>query len=75
MIHVVAIAAGRQLGNRLFGPPELKSSKLEYSHIPTVVFGHPEVGTIGLTEPEAINQYGKENLKVMQLHNSWSIWY
>lgn len=60
----VAIAAGRQLGNRLFGPPELKSSKLEYSHIPTVVFSHPEVGTIGLTEPEAISQHGKENLKI-----------
>lgn len=59
----VAIAAGRQLGNRLFGPPELKSSKLEYNNIPTVVFSHPEVGTIGLTEPEAVKKYGKENIK------------
>jgi glutathione reductase (NADPH) len=60
----VAIAAGRQLGNRLFGPPELKESKLIYNNVPTVVFAHPEVGTIGLTEPEAVKQYGKENLKV-----------
>ncbi|KAF2493606.1 glutathione reductase [Lophium mytilinum] len=60
----VAIAAGRMLGNRLFGPPELKGSKLEYNHIPTVVFSHPEVGTIGLTEPQAVEQYGKENIKV-----------
>ncbi|OCK82262.1 glutathione-disulfide reductase [Lepidopterella palustris CBS 459.81] len=60
----VAIAAGRQLSNRLFGPPELKGSKLEYNHIPTVVFSHPEVGTIGLTEPQAIEQYGKENIKI-----------
>ncbi|KAF2808167.1 uncharacterized protein BDZ99DRAFT_488934 [Mytilinidion resinicola] len=60
----VAIAAGRMLGNRLFGPPGLKSSKLEYDHIPTVVFSHPEVGTIGLTEPEAVERYGKENIKV-----------
>ncbi|DAA74108.1 TPA_exp: Uncharacterized protein A8136_3606 [Trichophyton benhamiae CBS 112371] len=60
----VAIAAGRQLGNRLFGPPELKSSKLSYDNIPTVVFSHPEVGTSGLTEPEAIEKYGKENLKI-----------
>lgn len=59
----VAIAAGRQLGNRLFGPPELKSAKLEYSNIPTVVFSHPEVGTIGLTEPEAVEKYGHENVK------------
>jgi glutathione reductase (NADPH) len=60
----VAIAAGRQLGNRLFGPPELKESKLQYHNVPTVVFAHPEVGTIGLTEPEAVKQYGKENIKV-----------
>ncbi|KAK2751034.1 Glutathione reductase [Myotisia sp. PD_48] len=60
----VAIAAGRQLGNRLFGPPELKSSKLSYENIPTVVFSHPEVGTIGLTEPEAVEKYGQQNLKI-----------
>lgn len=60
----VAIAAGRQLGNRLFGPPELKQSKLQYHNVPTVVFAHPEVGTIGLTEPAAIAEYGKENVKV-----------
>jgi glutathione reductase (NADPH) len=61
---IVAIAAGRQLGNRLFGPPNLRSSKLSYSNIPTVVFAHPEVGAIGLTEPEAIATYGKENVKI-----------
>jgi len=65
----VAIAAGRMLGNRVFGPPELKTSKLEYDHIPTVVFSHPEVGTIGLTEPQAIERYGKENIKVDILVN------
>jgi glutathione reductase (NADPH) len=60
----VAIAAGRQLSNRLFGPPELKSSHLSYENIPTVVFAHPEIGTIGLTEPEAVTKYGAENIKV-----------
>ncbi|EON67147.1 glutathione reductase (NADPH) [Coniosporium apollinis CBS 100218] len=60
----VAIAAGRQLGNRLFGPPHLKASKLEYSNVPTVVFGHPEVGTIGLTEPEAVGKFGRDSVKV-----------
>jgi len=44
----VAIAAGRQLSNRLFGPPHLSQSHLSYSNIPTVVFAHPEIGTIGL---------------------------
>lgn len=60
----MAIAAGRQLGNRLFGPPEFKSAHLSYENIPSVVFSHPEVGTTGLTEPEAAKQYGKENLKI-----------
>lgn len=60
----VAIAAGRQLGNRLFGPPELKSSFLDYNLIPSVVFAHPEVGTTGLTEPQAIEKYGKDKVKV-----------
>ncbi|KAJ5146952.1 uncharacterized protein N7443_001449 [Penicillium atrosanguineum] len=60
----VAIAAGRQLGNRIFGPPELKSSKISYENIPTVVFSHPEVGSIGLTEPEARQRYGDDKIKV-----------
>lgn len=60
----VAIAAGRHLGNRLFGPPEFKSAHLSYENIPTVVFAHPEIGTIGLTEPEAAQKYGRDKLKV-----------
>lgn len=60
----VAIAAGRRLGNRLFGPPEVKDDHLEYDKIPTVVFSHPEVGTTGLTQPQAEEKYGKENVKV-----------
>lgn len=69
----VAIAAGRHLGNRLFGPPEFKDSHLEYDKIPTVVFSHPEVGTTGLTEPEANEKYGKENIKVY--HTKFSAMY
>ncbi|OQD92783.1 hypothetical protein PENSOL_c038G06965 [Penicillium solitum] len=60
----VAIAAGRQLGSRLFGPPELKHSKISYENIPTVVFSHPEVGCVGLTEPEARQRYGDDKIKV-----------
>lgn len=60
----VAIAAGRKLSMRLFGGPEHKDSHLDYNKIPTVVFSHPPVGTIGLTEPEAEEKYGKENVKV-----------
>ncbi|KAL8711598.1 MAG: hypothetical protein Q9220_004008 [cf. Caloplaca sp. 1 TL-2023] len=61
----VAIAAGRQLANRLFGPPELfAQAKLSYENIPSVVFAHPEVGSIGLSEQDAVDRYGKENVKV-----------
>ncbi|KAH8750091.1 hypothetical protein BGZ57DRAFT_775544 [Hyaloscypha finlandica] len=57
-------AAGRHLSNRLFGPPHLSNSYLPYENIPTVVFAHPEVGTIGLTEPQAISKFGSSNIKV-----------
>lgn len=60
----VAIAAGRKLGDRLFGGPQHAQAKLDYSMIPSVVFAHPEVGSIGLTEPEAVEKYGKDNIKV-----------
>lgn len=60
----VAIAAGRQLSSRLFGPPELKSAKISYENIPTVVFSHPEVGTTGLTEPEARERFGNDKVKI-----------
>ncbi len=60
----VAIAAGRRLGDRLFGGEQFKTSKLDYTNIPSVVFAHPEAGACGLTEPEAIQKYGEENVKV-----------
>jgi glutathione reductase (NADPH) len=52
----VAIAAARRLGDRLFNnQPE---RRLEYENIPTVMFSHPPIGTIGLTEEEAREQHG-----------------
>ena len=66
----VAIAAGRALSNRLFGThhpsggPHFATAKLDYSNIPTVVFSHPEVGTIGMTEPAAVSKFGKENIRI-----------
>ena len=53
----VAIAAGRRLADRLFaGRP---ASRVDYDNIPTAVFAHPPVGTVGLTEPRARERYGK----------------
>lgn len=60
----VAIAAGRKLAHRLFGPAQFATAKLDYSNVPSVVFAHPEVGSIGLTEPQAVEQYGKDKVKV-----------
>ena len=60
----MAIAAGRRLADRLFGGPEWKNAKVSYDNVPTVVFSHPPIGTIGLTEKQAINKYGQENIKV-----------
>jgi glutathione reductase (NADPH) len=47
----VAIAAGRRLAARLFdGQPD---SRVDYDNIPSVVFAHPAVATVGLTEHQA----------------------
>jgi glutathione reductase (NADPH) len=51
----VAIAAGRRLSDRLFGgKPE---RHLDYDLIPSVVFTHPPIGSVGLSESEARAKY------------------
>ncbi len=52
----VAIAAGRRLSDRVFGGKT--DRRLEYNMIPTVVFTHPPIGTVGASEAEARAQYG-----------------
>ena len=59
----VAIKAGRLLAERLFNPA-MSDAHMDYSLIPTVVFSHPTIGTVGLTEQQAIEQYGADNIKV-----------
>ncbi|OBS78582.1 hypothetical protein A6R68_19030 [Neotoma lepida] len=60
LLTPVAIAAGRKLAHRLFECKE--DSKLDYENIPTVVFSHPPIGTVGLTE----GRYFK--MKVVGIH-------
>ncbi|MEI8296531.1 MAG: glutathione-disulfide reductase [Pseudomonadota bacterium] len=47
----VAIAAGRRLADRLFGGRP--DRHLDYELISTVIFSHPPIGTVGLTEAAA----------------------
>lgn len=61
----VAIAAGRLLADRLFGGAGPKCI-MDYTTVPTVVFSHPPIGTIGITEGEAAKKYGAENLKIYE---------
>ena len=51
-----AIAAGGRLADRIWGGKP--GRKLSYENIPTVIFGHPPLGTVGLAEPAARAQFG-----------------
>ncbi|XP_064272247.1 glutathione reductase, mitochondrial isoform X1 [Passer domesticus] len=62
LLTPVAIAAGRKLAHRLFEGKQ--DSRLDYENIPTVVFSHPPIGTVGLTEEEAVATHGKDNVKI-----------
>ncbi|HTW75385.1 MAG TPA: glutathione-disulfide reductase [Steroidobacteraceae bacterium] len=53
----VAIAAGRRLADRLFGGQSER--RLDYDNIPSVVFSHPPVGTVGLSEAQARARFGE----------------
>ncbi|MGT2744090.1 glutathione-disulfide reductase [Streptococcus phocae subsp. phocae] len=57
----VAVAAGRRLAERLFNGKS--NEKLNYEAVATVIFSHPAMGAIGLTEKAAIAQYGQDAVK------------
>jgi len=59
----VAIAAGRRLADRLFNGQQ--DRHLNYENIPSVIFSHPPIGTVGLSETKAREQYG-DAVKVYQ---------
>jgi len=60
----VAVAAGRRLADRLFGGEP--RARIAYELIATVVFSHPPIGTIGLTEPAAREEFGDANITVKE---------
>lgn len=57
----VAVAAGRRLAERLFNGKT--DEHLNYDNVATVVFSHPPIGTVGLTESQAIDQHGESQVK------------
>ena len=59
----VAIAAGRRLADRLYGG--MTDRHLEYRFIPSVIFAHPPIGTVGMTEAEARAEFG-DDVKVYE---------
>ena len=59
----VAIAAGRRLADRLYN--NQTDRHLDYKMIATVVFSHPPIGIVGLTEGEARKKYG-DGVKIYQ---------
>ncbi len=54
----VAIAAGRKLAERLFN--HKPDSRIDYDNIPSVVFSHPPVGTVGISEDQARQRFGQD---------------
>lgn len=59
----VAIAAGRRLADRLYNGQH--DRHLDYENIATVVFSHPPIGTVGMTEEAAVAKYG-DTIKIYQ---------
>lgn len=57
----VAIAEGRAFADTQFGN---SAPCVNYDNIPTAVFSQPELGTVGLTEEEAIQVHGKDHIHV-----------
>lgn len=59
-----AIEAGRQLAERLFNHKPQASA--DFTYVPTVIFSHPAIGTVGLTEQEAVEKHGQSSVRVYQ---------
>jgi len=57
----VAISAGQLLARRLFGG---STKQMDYVNIPTTVFTPVEYGVCGLSEEDAIAQYGEDDIEV-----------
>jgi len=57
----VAIEAGLRLVNRLYNN---RSEQCDYTNVPTTIFTPLEYGCVGLSEEDAVKQYGEDNLEI-----------
>ena len=56
----VALAEAMVVVDQLFGPAAGKKPRgMSYEFVPTAVFTHPNIGTVGYSEHEAIEKFGK----------------
>jgi glutathione reductase (NADPH) len=62
----VALAEAMALVDTLFGHHKSKAEarKVDYELIPTAVFTHPNIGTVGLTEEEARSKIGTQDIEI-----------
>jgi glutathione reductase (NADPH) len=61
LLTPVAVATGRKLASRIFAHSK---EIMHYEYIPTVIFSHPPIGTVGLSEADAIAKHGKSNIVI-----------
>lgn len=57
----VAIQSGRLLAKRVFGASKVK---MDYTNVATTVFTPLEYGAIGMSEEDAVKEYGPTNVEV-----------
>lgn len=57
----MAIHAGRLIARRLFGN---STHLMDYKNIATTIFTPIEYGCVGLSEEEAVNRFGADNVEV-----------
>jgi glutathione reductase (NADPH) len=60
-LHLTPVALGEAMAlvDQLFGPKAgKKARKMDYDFIPTAVFTHPNIGTVGFSEAAAREEFG-----------------
>jgi glutathione reductase (NADPH) len=60
----VAIKAGRAYADRTFG--RLNPAAVPYDLVPTAVFSEPPIGVVGLTEVQAHEKFGEQDVQVFK---------